>query len=332
MLRSSFLLLALFASRLPAVDHPVADYPSVTLANDVGLEALVYLPDPEAGYYRGTRMDHAGMVGELRWRGHVVFAPWRKRHDPTSPDHAIGLAGEFDMDGPQQFATVAPGEAFLKIGVGKLIRPTAGERAETYFFNHRYQWAEAPTWNVAPSEDGRSVAMHQALTLGDHGYEYTCSVALEADAPVVVITHHLRNTGQVPLRTEHYSHHFFSFDGAPVGPGYALTTPFVPRWEAERANRFEPVAELDDHSLRFIAEIERGAVYTAFDTAATVAHNAFTIRGPAGLSVHYRGDRPVARWQLYAERHAMCPEPFIRLEIAPGDLATSTRRYRLTFD
>ena len=37
-----------------------ADHPSAPFANEL-IEARVYLPDPEKGYYRGTRFDWSGV-------------------------------------------------------------------------------------------------------------------------------------------------------------------------------------------------------------------------------------------------------------------------------
>jgi hypothetical protein len=312
---------------LIALGLPGAEFPSVTLSNDLGFEPTVYPPDPEGASSRGTRLDHAGMVGELRYRGHTVFAPWRAPHDPTAPDHGIGLAGEFDIDGPHGFETTAKGEPFLKLGVGKLLRPDAtGRGADQYFFNHRYDFAEPPQWSI--EHDATSLRCSLSLSLGEQAHTYLSVVAVEPDAPAITITHSLSNTGSAALATEHYSHHFFTIDQQPIGAGYALTTSFVPQWEVKRSQRFSALATLDGHTLRLTAAF-KGALYTPFEIEGSVADNAFTLTAPNGVAVRYRGDLAPSRWALYAETSAFCPEPFVSIELAPGETETWTRRYEI---
>lgn len=321
-----------FSLLVLAAGLSASEYPRQTLRNAVGLEAVVMLPDAERGYYRGTRMDHAGMVAELRWQGHVVFAPWRQPHDPTSPDHAIGLAGEFDFHGPQGFAATKTGDTFLKIGVGKLIRPAEGKGAEAYFFNRRYEVAEAPPWTVTAGANGRALSMRQVATAGDAGYDYTCTVTLAADAPVLTITHALTNLGSETLATEHYSHHFFTFDAAEVGPGYRLSLPFDVRWDPVDARR-TTLVEVRDRTIHLVEPLTgNGSLFLPLLHEAGVAANAFTIGGDTGVAVAYRGSHPATSWQVYAERSAMCPEPFVALTIEAGATTTFERRYELQLE
>jgi hypothetical protein len=51
------------------------DYPHVYLKNEK-LRVKVYLPDAQKGFYRGTRFDWAGVLGEVEFAGHKVFALW----------------------------------------------------------------------------------------------------------------------------------------------------------------------------------------------------------------------------------------------------------------
>ena len=51
------------------------DYPHVYLKNEK-LRVKVYLPDAEKGFYRGTRFDWAGVLGEVEFAGHKVFTLW----------------------------------------------------------------------------------------------------------------------------------------------------------------------------------------------------------------------------------------------------------------
>src|SRR3982750_4492644 len=67
---------------LPAMHAAAATPPSVQISNGA-ITATVYLPDAEAGFYRGTRFDWAGVIGALEYRGHTFYAPWFTKTDAT---------------------------------------------------------------------------------------------------------------------------------------------------------------------------------------------------------------------------------------------------------
>ena len=50
--------------------------PQFILKNDT-LKLTVFLPDSENGYYRGTRFDWSGLVGQAEYKGHTFFGPWK---------------------------------------------------------------------------------------------------------------------------------------------------------------------------------------------------------------------------------------------------------------
>ncbi len=47
-------------------------FPETEISNGV-IHAKVYLPDPEHGYYRGSRFDWAGVIASLICGGHEYF-------------------------------------------------------------------------------------------------------------------------------------------------------------------------------------------------------------------------------------------------------------------
>jgi hypothetical protein len=49
--------------------------PQAEIANNV-IKMRLYLPDPERGFYRGTRFDWSGVIGSLVYRGHNYYGPW----------------------------------------------------------------------------------------------------------------------------------------------------------------------------------------------------------------------------------------------------------------
>ena len=59
----------------------------------------IHLPDPENGYYRGTRFDWSGAISSLTHKGHEYFGEWQKSSDPYLHDRITGPVNEFRTNG-----------------------------------------------------------------------------------------------------------------------------------------------------------------------------------------------------------------------------------------
>src|SRR4051812_9213761 len=82
-------LLAFLVGLLVSGPVRADDYPKTVLRNK-SLSLTVYLPDAEKGYYRGSRFDWAGVVGNVESIGpHTIFGPWKDTHDPTNHDDIL---------------------------------------------------------------------------------------------------------------------------------------------------------------------------------------------------------------------------------------------------
>ena len=87
------------------------------------MQAVVFLPDAQSGYYRGPRFDWSGIVGCASLNGHTFFGEWFNRYDPEGNDAVTGPAEEFRHPTSELgYDDAAPGGLFLKIGVGLLRR------------------------------------------------------------------------------------------------------------------------------------------------------------------------------------------------------------------
>src|ERR1700675_1583333 len=105
-------LAAVFAA--PPAESP-KDAPQTVLKND-RLRMVVYLPDPEKGYYRGPRFDWSGVVGKVEFAGHTLFGEWKDGHDPETHDDLCGTAEEFGNKTPLGYDDAKTDAAFYKIG------------------------------------------------------------------------------------------------------------------------------------------------------------------------------------------------------------------------
>jgi len=289
-------------------EQPKMEFPQIVISNDA-LKLTIYLPDAEKGRYRGARFDWSGMIARAEFGGRTVFGPFRAKNDPAGHDTNVsGPAEEFDMDSPPGYADAKPGEPFMKIGVGLLER---GKEAK-YGFPLPYKIAKAGEWKVTSGKDW--VEFRQDLACGPWAYAYTKRIGLAAGGAGFTLAHTLRNTGTKPLDTTTYCHNFTLIDDDPVGPDYRVTFPFDLVAKAARGT-----FESKGREIAFPEEV-KGSVWVAFETGTGKAeYNQVTVENRrTGTGVKIVGDRPVAEWRFYAEKTAACPEPFLRIQAAPG--------------
>ena len=64
---------------------PAADPPQAEIRNQ-HIKAKLYLPDAQAGFYRGTRFDWSGVIYSLEYQGHDFYGPWFTKYDPAVRD------------------------------------------------------------------------------------------------------------------------------------------------------------------------------------------------------------------------------------------------------
>ncbi len=308
------LLLVVICGQAPRADFPHEILKRGTLTLDVAL------PHAEKGYYRGTRFDWSGMVRSVSFDGHTFVDAWKDSHDPTNHDDCTGPAEEFGMDDPLGFAEARPGEAFVKIGVGVLRRPDASD----YGFFKRYEIVEPGAWDVRKEE--HSLTFRQTLK-GPRGwaYEYAKTLALTDDS-TFTIAHELKNTGTKPIKTTHYAHNFLHIDGRTVGPAYRLTVPFAIE---EPSSPWPPLAEVRGNAITFREPIPLGSdVALKVSGPRPAEDNVVTVRNRAGgASVRIAGDRPLAKLSVWSVATATCPEPFVAIEVAPGETFRWTNTY-----
>ena len=283
--------------------------------------ALVMLPDAEQGWYRGTRFAWHGMIRQLEHHDHTYFGYLHDEHDPTHHDAVSGPAPEFDITGPTSFHEASPGQSFVKIGVGRLER----DDNERYRFWHKYRILDSGQWEIE-QPDARSVVMRQTLEPGDDGYAYELTQRLLLGADSLHIAYELHNTGRRAIATEVYHHNFFSFDNAPVGPGYELRLDGPARADADA--ELEPWAELvaaeGDDTLALLRWRDvlpaDESIYVQPQGLDPESGRRFSLHhADSGLGVTMVGSRPLHRLAVWSSQPVICPEPFVMIEVEPGE-------------
>jgi hypothetical protein len=299
------------------------DIPKHVLRGD-GLKLTLYLPDAKAGFYRGTRFDWSGVVATVETGGHTVFGYWKAEHNPANHDDVPGTAEEFGHDEPLGYAEAKSGGTFLKIGVGELEKPAEPR----YRFFHNYKIVKPGEWKITTGE--RAVEFRQELSHpSGYGYRYAKRAALDGTNKFV-IERTLTNTGTRRLDTDHYGHHFLTVDGEPIGPSYALRFGFPAR--ATEPQGLRDIAAVRDGAWVFLKPLDRGYVQSqVVGWADTADQNRVTVEhAPSGLALRIQGDRPLAKFNVWSVRTTLCPEPFVRLTVEPGQSVSWATRY--TFD
>jgi hypothetical protein len=318
---------------------PHGDHPKALLTNGK-LDALVFLPDAKNGYYRSTRFDWSGVVGCLSLNGHKFFGEWFAQYDPLKNDSITGPVEEFRTDdvpigqsgqGPGELAVRAgaigyqeakPGETFLKPGVGVLRKVDDSP----YQFGGAYPIVDTGTWTVKVRK--RSVRFRQVLR-GPEGYAYVYekTLTLNKNEPVMTLQHSLKNTGKKAIATYVYDHDFFMLDGKPTGPGMVVHFKFEPKPLGE----IGAAAKIESKDLVYVDALAPGKGVAGYlkGYSDDVRDYDFTVEDTRSkVGVQQTSDHSLARLYFWSTQTTICPEGYIKLNVAPGETSRWTLRYR----
>lgn len=314
-------------SNKPAASNPCASYlhadvPHTSITNGL-IEAVIYPPDPQHGYYRSTRFDWAGVVPCLSYKGHTYFGPWKFPHDPLVNDSISGPVEEFrSKDGGLGYGAAKPGGLFVKPGVGVLRKVSN----TPYAFKFVYPIVDTGTWTMKAGHSEISFTQRLHSPIG-YAYVYTKTLQLEKGRPVLVIHHHMRNTGTKVIDTDVYDHDFFRLDNAPTGPAIAIHFAFTPK----AVTPFQNGGAIVGNDLLFHQELQPGQSVTSYLTGYSnrVSDYDFTVENRyTGVGVEQSGDSPISKFNFWSIRNTIAPEAYIHLHILPGHSQDWTIRYR----
>jgi hypothetical protein len=326
--------LALVTFAAPALAE---DYPHVVLKNDK-LKFTVYEPDAKKGFYRGTRFDHAGVFGNVEFAGHKIFGPWKETHDPTNHDDIVGPCEEFGITTPLGYDDAKVGGTFLKIGVGELEKP----KEEKYSFAKKYKVVKPLEWKRDRGEPRAPGLEHQnwqtwqtSQKANGYGYEYQKSVVFDENHTAIIIFYKLKNTGEKRIVTDFYNHNFFNVDGDAVGPNYSLKFQFEPKAQ-DLKGKFGELVEIKDEALRFKDKLPTGqfvmASLTGFDVK-NEPHRVFRMHhAPSGITVTAGHSYAFAKFNVWGIKTTICPEPYMAIDLKPGDEVKWSITYTFTHD
>ena len=168
----------------PCSNLPHSDHPKAALRSG-GLSAVVFLPDSQTGYYRGSRFDWGGIVGCAALNGHTFFGEWFPRYDPLISDAVTGPAEEFRHPTSEiGYDEAKPGDPFLKIGVGVLRRIDE----KPYFFGTSYPIVDGGKWTVKARKNSVTFRQEVHSTFG-YAFVYEKTLTLDGKGNVLTLSH-----------------------------------------------------------------------------------------------------------------------------------------------
>lgn len=248
----------------------------------------------------GPRFDRTAFVSSARLHG-VEFL------------HVHGLCDEFGLRGYGVigYDDARPGETFIKPGVGQLIRADS----EPYFFGRRYAVKALFPVDVEATADELTVRQH----VPGH-YVYTKRYRLRT-GPTLEIAYTLMNLGDSALPVETYNHNWFAFGGVEVTTDYTVEPSFDIPGETPATHRRE------GRVVR-LREVPGGrGVNWSVELEPTGPHHRLTLATPDGRQVRIEGDFPPARFAIWGNDAAICPELFLRGRLDPHEERSWIRRY-----
>ncbi len=267
----------------------------------------------------------------------------------------VGPAEEFGAVGHDD---VPAGGLFVKPGIGVLKRDEMN-----YNHSRPYVIANGGKWDVKTSRDAVEFTHTLSEPSINFGYIYTKVVRLTPGKPQMTISHVMRNTGAKPIVTNVYNHNFTTIDMQPTGPDVEITVPWTMTRAAGRGGRgagaagrqgpppvdpnaplaagarigsqcgqpqMQALASPQGSKIVYSKVLEGAECYSAGFTGfgAEARDNDIRIENrKTGAGVHITGDRPVTRFGYWSIRTVVAPEPYIDLNIEPGQQFTWTYTY-----
>jgi hypothetical protein len=289
-------------------------FPQAEITNGL-IKAKLYLPDPQKGYYQGTRFDWSGNMPALEYKGHTYFGQWFTKYSPEIHDVIMGPVEDFT---PVDYSEAKSGENFLKIGVGILQKPDM----EAYDFSRFYPFINPGNWRVKEASD--QITFYHELKDKKYSYQYEKTVQLTKGKPELVLSHILKNTGKEIIDTSVYDHNFFMIDKEPIGPGYVVRLPYTIK--SEGVDNSSDFSELRGNELvyrRRVRPLEDINYFNLAGYGPDVSDYDIRIENQiAGAGVRITCDQPILKLAFWCCPTTLCPEPYISIKVNPGEEMT----------
>jgi hypothetical protein len=269
--------------------------------------------------YSGSRFDNSGHIAQVTLNNRHTFCTTEK-----SGYNAIfgsGLINEFDIDEPIGYEETIPGEYFLKIGVGKLLR----EDGMTYDFSHLYKFNPS-IFKTELFETKRFSVETQSEKINGFQYQYVKVISIYEN--ILTIFYSLKNIGEKCFSTEEYGHNFLSIDYQDLSENYQLKFNFK-----LNPGKFDNV--VDPNNCLIIGENNigwnakpTGDIFIAQLNGKTPHRASWQlINSQLKTGVSEDVSFESIKVNLWGNRHVVSPELFFRTTLNQGEEYNWQRRY-----
>lgn len=311
-----------------------AEWPEAAIRNGQ-VEAKLYLPDAQRGFYKGTRFDWSGVIHSLQYAGHDFYGPWFTKADPPVHDFiyrgddiiagaasaVTGPADEFRVIG---FDEAKHGGTFLKIGVGMLRKPDE----QPYDAYRAYEMVDGGHWTVAKKADAVEFTQVLGSVSAPYAYTYRKAVKLAEGKPQLLLEHELKNTGKTAIHSDVYNHNFLTLDAKPLKQGIIVSFPFNVQSPKPPDAK---LAEIRGKQIAYLSDLKDKDVVAApiegFNPASAADHHVRIENKALGAGMTIQGDKPLSKASLWSIRSVLAVEPFIAVSVEPGEAFRWTTTY-----
>lgn len=324
-----FLFTLLVIILLPNLSNAI-EYTSVTLKKS-DMEILLFPPDKDNGYYRASRFDWGSILGQIKYKGKTFLQEWKGYsgrppkgdHDPLVPNTGTGLSEEFTV--PQGYDEAKPGDSFVKIGVGVLLKDDDSK----YSFAKPYKILDNGDWKVDKKKN-RIVLRHRLQS--EIGYGYILKREYIINGNNLIVRHELKNIGEKKIVTETYSHNFMQLDYSNIGPDYSLT--FLKNDIDISKHKWTTVKRISLNKNVINVKSEINDFIPCFgDLDVLSGYGDFRLHSKkTGISVEMSLDKKVSSFCVWFWQRAFCAEPRVMIDIEPGKKASWEYVYTFNVD
>ncbi len=287
-----------------------AQYPEAIISNGL-IEAKLYLPDADKGFYRGTRFDWSGVVSSLKYKDHEFFGQWYPSHYPKVHDAIQGPVEAFD---PIGYDSAKPGESFIKIGVGTMKKLNSNP----YRFSSQFEIINGGEWKIKKKKSSVKF-IHKLEDTSGYAYTYIKTLKLVKGKPELVLEHRLKNTGRNAIETSVFNHNFFVIDKQATGPDFTVSLPFKINNQANG----KKLIKFENSDMKYLKELTKGESTMEYPTGYTgdrVEDYDFTVKNSkTGAGVRITSNRPLSKFMFWSVPTTLSPEPFIKINALPGE-------------
>lgn len=281
--------------------------------------------DPER-YNNETRFSPVAYILRAVYKGRdYLYTPEVK---DNRFGQGCGIPQEFDIGertNPPGYDEAAPGEPFLKVGVGILERLNHSP----YFFSARYPVIESAKTDVEWSKgEARFV---QTLDGDAKGYCCRFEEVITVENSQVILSYTLTNTGDKAFKTEQYLHNFTRLGENDVDSSYHVTFPYsfelCDKMMADVKEMPVPMARTAAALVFSDAPSGPGKVFVKApidyegENALSVLHLASGMKLTIGASV------PCNTTSVFFSEEQVSPEMNLEFSLQPGETVKFNRKY-----